>query len=109
MAGDELHRITDLLLDDSRERLHEQNIELDFDAAAVDWIAERGHQPEFGARPLRRTIQREVDDRIADLLLEDKVSEGQQVLVHTGDGGDLVFDVTDPGASNGEAKHLAAA
>jgi ATP-dependent Clp protease ATP-binding subunit ClpC len=109
LAADELHRITEALLDDSRQRLHEQNIELEFDAAAVDWIAERGHQPEFGARPLRRTIQREVDDRIADLLLEDKVSEGQQVLVHTDDVGALVFDVTDPGASNGEARHLAAA
>jgi ATP-dependent Clp protease ATP-binding subunit ClpC len=109
LAGDELHRITEALLDDSRERLGEQNIELELDAAAVDWIAERGHQPEFGARPLRRTIQREVDDRIADLLLEDKLSEGQQVVVHTDDAGGLAFDVTDPGESDGEARHLAAA
>lgn len=53
---------------------------------AVDWLADRGHQPEFGARPLRRAIQREVDDRIADLLLDDELVEGGAVTVVVEDG-----------------------
>ncbi|MGW0025828.1 ATP-dependent Clp protease ATP-binding subunit [Rhodococcus sp. NPDC003383] len=83
---DQLHRITDLLLDKSRARLQAKGIELEIAADAVDWIAERGHQPEFGARPLRRAIQREVDDRIADLLLDDELVEGSAVTVAVEDG-----------------------
>jgi len=47
----------------------------------VEWIARHGHQPEFGARPLRRSIARVVDDRIADLLLDDTLVEGGRVEV----------------------------
>ncbi|MDV7240810.1 MULTISPECIES: ATP-dependent Clp protease ATP-binding subunit [Rhodococcus] len=82
---EQLHRITDLLLDDSRKRLEAKGIEISFSDAAVDWIAEHGHQPEFGARPLRRSIQRAVDDRIADLLLDDILVEGGSVTVGVND------------------------
>ncbi|QSE90270.1 ATP-dependent Clp protease ATP-binding subunit [Rhodococcus pseudokoreensis] len=82
---DQLHRITDLLLDDSRKRLQSKGIEISFSDAAVDWIAEHGHQPEFGARPLRRSIQRAVDDRIADLLLDDILVEGGSIAVGVAD------------------------
>ncbi|MFD6857230.1 ATP-dependent Clp protease ATP-binding subunit [Rhodococcus sp. NPDC060090] len=82
----QLRRITDLLLDDTRKKLAGKGIDLDIDAVAVDWLADRGHQPEFGARPLRRAIQREVDDRIADLLLDDELVEGGAVTVAVEDG-----------------------
>ncbi|OUS94833.1 ATP-dependent Clp protease ATP-binding subunit [Rhodococcus sp. NCIMB 12038] len=82
---DQLHRITDLLLDDSRKRLQSKGIEISFSDAAVDWIAEHGHQPEFGARPLRRSIQRAVDDRIADMLLDDVLVEGGSIAVGVAD------------------------
>ncbi|MBC2639790.1 MULTISPECIES: ATP-dependent Clp protease ATP-binding subunit [unclassified Rhodococcus (in: high G+C Gram-positive bacteria)] len=85
LDADQLHRITDLLLDDSRKRLQSKGIEISFSDAAVDWIAEHGHQPEFGARPLRRSIQRAVDDRIADLLLDDVLVEGGSVAVGVSD------------------------
>ncbi|WP_207838313.1 ATP-dependent Clp protease ATP-binding subunit [Williamsia soli] len=81
----QLHEITDLLLADSRKRLGAKGIEIEFSAAAVDWIAEHGHQPEFGARPLRRSIQRVVDDRIADLLLDEVLTEGGKVSVRVTD------------------------
>ncbi|QNG17641.1 ATP-dependent Clp protease ATP-binding subunit [Rhodococcus triatomae] len=83
---DQLHRITDLMLEDSRKRLGDKGIEITFSDAAVDWIAEHGHQPEFGARPLRRSIQRVVDDRIADMLLDDLILEGGKVTVDVEDG-----------------------
>ncbi|WP_172649939.1 ATP-dependent Clp protease ATP-binding subunit [Rhodococcus opacus] len=82
---EQLHRITDLLLDDSRKRLQSKGIEISFSEDAVDWIAEHGHQPEFGARPLRRSIQRAVDDRIADLLLDDVLVEGGSIAVGVSD------------------------
>ena len=87
---EQLHRITDLLLDDSRKRLQSKGIDIEFTADAVDWIAEHGHQPEFGARPLRRSIQRVVDDKIADMLLDDLLEEGGSITVAV-DEGELVF------------------
>ncbi|MBK0867895.1 ATP-dependent Clp protease ATP-binding subunit [Saccharopolyspora sp. HNM0986] len=92
LESDQLHRITELLLEDTRERLHTQDIEVDFSNAAVDWITEHGHQPDYGARPLRRTIQREVDDSISELLLEGQLAEGQRVEVDTS-GDQLTFAV----------------
>ncbi|TCP55044.1 ATP-dependent Clp protease ATP-binding subunit ClpC [Tamaricihabitans halophyticus] len=92
LAADELHTITDLLLADTRKRLSAQRIEVEFDASAVDWLAEHGHQPEFGARPLRRTIQRQVDDHIADLLLDGELSEGAALRIGVAEDA-LTFEV----------------
>ncbi|MGG7380184.1 type VI secretion system ATPase TssH, partial [Escherichia coli] len=69
----ELRQITELLLAETRRRLHAQNVTVNFTPAAVDWIAERGHQPQFGARPMRRTIQREVDNQLSRLLLDGQI------------------------------------
>ncbi len=82
---EQLHTITDLMLQDSRERLSARGIEIKFSDAAVDWLASNGHQPDFGARPLRRSIQRSLDDRIADLLLDDVLAEGGSVSVDVAD------------------------
>jgi ATP-dependent Clp protease ATP-binding subunit ClpC len=88
----QLRRITDLLLDETRRRLRAQDVSVTFGPEAVDWLAERGYQPEFGARPLRRTIQREVDDRLSDLLLSGDLRHGGHVDVSAVNGG-LQFDV----------------
>jgi ATP-dependent Clp protease ATP-binding subunit ClpC len=81
LGSDQLHRITELLLDETRQRLRAQDIEVGFSDGAVDWLTEHGHQPEFGARPLRRTIQREIDDSISDLLLAGDLAPGQRIEV----------------------------
>jgi ATP-dependent Clp protease ATP-binding subunit ClpC len=54
---------------------------VDFTQDAVDLLAQRGFQPEFGARPLRRTIQREVDNRLSAMLLDGRLQPGQHVTV----------------------------
>ncbi|MET9061449.1 ATP-dependent Clp protease ATP-binding subunit [Streptomyces antibioticus] len=82
----QLRRITDLLLEQTRRLLRAQDIQVEFADEAVDWLAERGHQPEYGARPLRRTIQREVDNRLSRLLLDGRVKEGERVRVEVEDG-----------------------
>ena len=77
----ELRQVTELLLEETRRRLHAQDVTVEFTPAAVDWIAEHGYQPEFGARPMRRTIQREVDNQLSRMLLDGKITAGQQVTV----------------------------
>ena len=90
---DELRQITELLLEETRRRLHAQNVTVQFSPAAVDWIAEHGYQPEFGARPMRRTIQREVDNQLSRMLLDGQVRPGQKVTVDVRDG-HLAFETT---------------
>jgi ATP-dependent Clp protease ATP-binding subunit ClpC len=77
----QLRQITNLLLDETKRRLRAQSITVEFTSEAVDWLASRGFQPEFGARPLRRTIQREVDNRLSSLLLDGRLKPGQHVTV----------------------------
>ncbi|MFH9657645.1 ATP-dependent Clp protease ATP-binding subunit [Streptomyces sp. NPDC017248] len=86
LTGDQLRRITALLLEDTRRLLDGQGVGVEFTDAAVDWLAERGYQPEYGARPLRRTIQREVDNRLSRLLLNGTIAAGGRVTVDVRDG-----------------------
>jgi ATP-dependent Clp protease ATP-binding subunit ClpC len=90
----QLRQITSLLLEETTRRLHAQAITVEFTTEAIDWLARRGFQPEFGARPLRRTIQREVDNRLSEMLLDGRLQPGQAVTV-AADGGGLAFRVTD--------------
>ncbi|MGF0169214.1 ATP-dependent Clp protease ATP-binding subunit [Streptomyces sp. Marseille-Q5077] len=86
LTPEQLERITNLLLDKTRRLLHAQGVSVDFTGAAVDWLSERGYQPEYGARPLRRTIQREVDNQLSRLLLDGRIGEGGRVTVDVADG-----------------------
>jgi ATP-dependent Clp protease ATP-binding subunit ClpC len=61
----------------------------------VDWLADKGFQPEFGARPLRRTIQRELDNRLSKLLLAADLAPGRHITVDVADG-KLSFAVSSP-------------
>ncbi|MGB2571453.1 ATP-dependent Clp protease ATP-binding subunit [Micromonospora citrea] len=92
LEAEQLRQITGLLLEETRRRLHAQDVQVDFTTAGVDWLAEHGYQPEFGARPLRRVIQREVDNRLSRMLLENELSPGQKVTVDARDG-QLAFEV----------------
>jgi ATP-dependent Clp protease ATP-binding subunit ClpC len=89
----ELRQITELLLDETRRRLRAQHVTVQFTSAAVDWIAQHGFQPEFGARPMRRTIQREVDNKLSRMLLDGQISGGEELTVDVRDG-HLTFDTT---------------
>ncbi|GAB3842162.1 hypothetical protein GCM10029963_14750 [Micromonospora andamanensis] len=100
LEAEQLRQITELLLEETRRRLHAQDIEVDFTAAGIDWLAEHGYQPEFGARPLRRVIQREVDNHLSRMLLEQQISPGQRVTVDARDDR-LTFDVS---AGRGHAR-----
>ncbi len=88
----QLRQITGLLLEETKRRLRAQHITVDFTMDAVDWLAQRGFQPAFGARPLRRTIQREVDNQLSARLLDGRLQPGQHVTVGVRDG-HLDFEV----------------
>jgi ATP-dependent Clp protease ATP-binding subunit ClpC len=89
----ELRQIARLMLEETRRKLHAQDVVLHFDQAAIDWIAEHGYQPEFGARPMRRTIQREIDNPLSRMLLDGHIRPGQEITVDAHDGR-LVFEPT---------------
>ncbi|WP_317446202.1 ATP-dependent Clp protease ATP-binding subunit [Streptomyces collinus] len=86
LTSEQLRQITNLLLERTRRLLDGQGISVEFTDAAVDWLAERGYQPEYGARPLRRTIQREVDNQLSRLLLNGTITAGDRVIVDVVDG-----------------------
>ena len=69
-----------------RQRLAGREVSLEVTDAAIDWLAENGYEPEYGARPLRRLIQREVDDRIAELFVSGELVDGGSVLVDAAGG-----------------------
>ncbi|MGP3919588.1 ATP-dependent Clp protease ATP-binding subunit [Nonomuraea sp. 10N515B] len=81
LEREQLRRIVDLMLERTRQRLRGQDVTLEVTDPAKDWLAQRGYQPEFGARPLRRTVQRELDNRLSTMLLTGEVSEGGRVTV----------------------------
>jgi len=82
----QLRRITELMLEQTGQRLLAQGITLQASDAALDWLAEHGHQPELGARPLRRTIARELDRKLSRLIIAEDLGAGQRVVVDVVDG-----------------------
>ncbi|MFF7966877.1 ATP-dependent Clp protease ATP-binding subunit [Streptomyces sp. NPDC007903] len=80
LTEDDLSEIVDHLLDQSRRRVKAQGMHLEVTEAAKKLLIAHGHQPEFGARPLRRTIQSELDNRIAELLLSGQADPGDTIV-----------------------------
>ncbi len=82
----DLERIVTIQLERLRTRLAERRIDLEVTPAAEAWLAHAGYDPDFGARPLRRVIQRQVEDALALALLEGRYAEGTTVTVDEADG-----------------------
>ncbi|NJC70517.1 ATP-dependent Clp protease ATP-binding subunit [Planosporangium thailandense] len=83
---EQVRQISDLLLEHTRRRLHAQGITVEVTPEALNWLAEHGYEPRFGARPLRRTIQREVDNVLSEMLLDGRLNPDQRVMVDARDG-----------------------
>ena len=94
LGKEQIGEIARLLLDRTTRRLRAQGIEVEFTAGAVGLIGEEGFDPEFGARPLRRTIQRQVDNELASMVLSGSLDPGDRVVVGAdGEAGGLTFEV----------------
>ena len=97
LTRENLGEIVDLLVASLESRLRERRIGLTVTEPARGWLARVGYDPAFGARPLRRVIQREIGDRLAKLLLSGDVQDGQNVTVDINDSIDgLVMNVDKP-------------
>ncbi|ALG27910.1 AAA family ATPase [Glutamicibacter halophytocola] len=81
LSQPEIGQIVKLVIADTRKHLADQELALEVSEPAVNWLASAGYDPEFGARPLRRLVQRKVQDAIADLLIDDSLAAGDTVLV----------------------------
>ncbi|MDX9862718.1 MAG: AAA family ATPase, partial [Rhodospirillales bacterium] len=87
LSRDHMDGIVDIQLSRLRKLLAERQITLDLDGAAKAWLADKGYDPVYGARPLKRVIQQYVQNPLAGLILEGKVAEGETVHVSADDGG----------------------
>ena len=79
LSEEEIHRITELMLTQVADRLKEQEIPLTWDQKVTDKLAMEGYDPKFGARPLRRLIQRTVEDTMSEELLKGNIRLGQEI------------------------------
>ena len=86
LSKDHTLSIVDLMMDQVRQELSEKNIELEITEAAREYLAEKGYDPNFGARPLRRLIQDKVEDRLSEDLLGGKLHSGDTAILDMEDG-----------------------
>ncbi|GEN48219.1 ATP-dependent Clp protease ATP-binding subunit [Ligilactobacillus pobuzihii] len=78
---EQLHEIVKLMTREVIDRIKEQGIKLKLTPAAIDVVAKAGFDPEYGARPIRRAVQSEIEDRLSGALLEGKITEGATVTI----------------------------
>ncbi|MDJ0459216.1 ATP-dependent chaperone ClpB [Pseudarthrobacter phenanthrenivorans] len=96
LTVEELAHIVDLHVAELGRRLHERRLTLDVTDGAKAWLALSGYDPAYGARPLRRLVQREIGDRLAKAILAGEISDGDTVLVDTApDFGELTQGTVD--------------
>ncbi|GAA5145979.1 ATP-dependent chaperone ClpB [Microbacterium pseudoresistens] len=101
LSEDDLAQIVELSVDQLQRRLHERRLTLAVTPDARSWLAERGYDPVFGARPLRRLIQTEVQNRLATALLSGGVRDGDVVRVDVApDGSGLALTSDGPVAAD---------
>ena len=90
LTREQMDGVVDIQLGRLRKLLDERKITLELDAAAMRWLAEAGYDPIYGARPLKRVIQRSLQNPLATLLLEGKLTDGQTVKVTVENNGLVV-------------------
>lgn len=91
LQKNDMGRIVDIQFARLRNLLDERKIALSLDAKAQNWLAEKGWDPAYGARPLKRVIQRHVQDPLAEMLLAGDVRDGSTVQISAGKDG-LTFN-----------------
>jgi ATP-dependent Clp protease ATP-binding subunit ClpB len=94
---DEVVRITDLLLEQLKDRLKDRHITLEISDEAKRFIAQAGYDPVYGARPLKRYLQRELETRVARAIIAGNVAEGSQLRVELKDGALVVSGCSEDG------------
>jgi len=91
LSSDVILKIVDLQIDELRKRLQEKKIEIDLSEEAKKLLAARGYDPVYGARPLKRTIQRDIQNPLALKILEKEYKEGDTVKIEVNSKKEFVF------------------
>ena len=86
LSRDEIRKIVDLMLKELRDQLSEKNVGIEVSDAAKDQLAIEGYDAKYGARPLRKTIQRRLEDPLSDLFLSGKLTNVLKVSIDYLDG-----------------------
>lgn len=86
LSRDEIKQIANLMLEETAKRLAQTNIRVTFDDMVKDYLAEKGYDKTYGARPLRRTIQEQIEDKLAEAILDERIKEGDEVHISLKDG-----------------------
>ena len=94
LSKDQIHEIVDLMIVEVEERLEEHGVTIELTGAAKDWLADEGYDSQYGARPLRRAIQRHIENPLSKLILAQEFSEGSHIIADAGDDG-LMFNKTE--------------
>jgi len=81
LSKEELKKIINLMLEEVEEEIGEKDMKLQVSEEAKDFILEKGYDSQYGARPLRRTIQRYIEDEIAELYIQKTIKEGDHIKV----------------------------
>ncbi|MCD5002007.1 ATP-dependent Clp protease ATP-binding subunit [Enterococcus saccharolyticus] len=95
LKQDEIHQIVKIMSRSVIKRLAEQDIQLKITPAALDVIGKAGFDPEYGARPIRRALQKEVEDRLSEALLSGQIQLGNQVTIGASKG-TITLNVKEP-------------
>ena len=90
LSESDLAQIVDISVDRLQKRLEDRRLTVGVTPEARAWLAARGYDPVYGARPLRRLMQKEIDDRLARAILSGEVRDGQAVRVSLAEGGDAL-------------------
>ena len=92
LQKEDMAKIVDIQLDRLRKLLVDRKIELNVDGKAYDWLVNAGYDPVYGARPLKRVIQRNLQNQLAELLLQGTVHDGETIPVSANEQGLLIRD-----------------
>jgi ATP-dependent Clp protease ATP-binding subunit ClpB len=102
LSREHMGGIVKIQLGDLQKRLEPRKIVLDLNDGAMAWLADKGYNPVYGARPLKRVIQKELQDPLAELLLGGTLRDGETLAVSAGDEG-LVLGARARGATQSVA------
>ena len=86
LSKEHIRKIVELQIKDVEEQLLLKGVTMEVTTEAKDWLGEKGYDQLFGARPLRRVIQDEIEDRLSDALLEERFTAGDRVLIDVQNG-----------------------
>jgi ATP-dependent Clp protease ATP-binding subunit ClpC len=106
LSREHLFRIVEIMLSDVQLRLEEQGIDIGVEDEAKTMILDKGFQPKFGARPLRRAIQSMIEDKLADSVLAGKIGKGDTITIKVSDN-EIFFDAAEhfTGVTGEDANH----